>query len=99
MTQAFRQDPATGLAMKIADGSARLVAGGSDATIARAVALRRERLHANAHNPNYSLAIMAPTNATASTVSKAIRADRQQHGEIGQDRSNSTPRTRRGGTS
>ena len=85
VTQAFRDNPAEGLAMKIEDGSARLVAGGTAATIEQAVQLRRERLAANAHDPDYTLAIMAPTNASAAAISAAIRADRQKHGEIGPD--------------
>lgn len=86
VTEAFRTDAAAGLTMKIEDGSARLVAGGTDATIERAVALRRERMQAAARDPDYSLAVMAPTNATASAVSRAIRADRQRHAEIGPDK-------------
>lgn len=55
VTAAFRDDPAKGLAMKIADGSAVLVPGGEIAMQAYAVAARREKLEANAHDPSYTL--------------------------------------------
>ena len=82
---AMRQDPAAGLAMKVEDGSARLVAGGADAVVEAAVRLRRERLEANAGRGEYSLVVMAPSNAAAAELSAAIRAERRQRGEVGPD--------------
>jgi hypothetical protein len=80
VAQMFRDDPAAGLRMKIEDGTARLISGGSEATIAAAVQLRRELL-----SQGGDLAVMAPSNEAAAIISRAIRADRQQHGEIGPD--------------
>ena len=85
VTAAFRDDPAKGLAMKIEDGSAVLVPGGETAMQAHAVAARREKLEANAHDPSYTLVMQTGSNLTASAISRAIRADRQARGEIGAD--------------
>lgn len=82
---AFRSDPAAGLAMKIEDGTAELVAGGEDAVIKRAVELWRSKQDANKDNPSYTFALQAETNAMASAVSRSIRADRKGRGEIGPD--------------
>jgi hypothetical protein len=52
---------------------------------AHAVAARREKLEANAHDPSYTLVMQTGSNLTASAISRAIRADRQARGEIGAD--------------
>ena len=69
-------DGRKGLAMKIEDGSAVLVPGGETAMEAHAVAARRAKLEANAHDPNYKLVMQTGSNLTASAISRAIRADR-----------------------
>ena len=76
---------AEALEMKQADGTAELVAGGREATVARVSALWRERIDANSGNPDFQLTISAPTNADTCEIGAAIRAERREMGQIGAD--------------
>jgi TrwC relaxase/AAA domain len=85
-TQLFREGRvAEALERKREDNTARIVAGGSQATINHVAQLRRSRLDANRDDPSYTLLILAPTNREVRQVSEAIRIERRQMGEIGPD--------------
>ena len=71
--------------MKQQDGTAELVAGGRQATVQRVARLWRERLEANRGDPDFKLTVSAPTNADAREIGAAIRVERRQAGELGED--------------
>jgi ATP-dependent exoDNAse (exonuclease V) alpha subunit len=73
------------LEMKQQDGTAELVAGGRQATVQRVARLWRERREANRADPEFKLTVSTPTNADAREIGTAIRAERRQTGEIGED--------------
>lgn len=80
----FREgDAEAALAMKREDGTAILVAGDYHDAVERIVALRHERIDANADDPNFRISISAPTNDDARSIGRVLRAHRQQRGEIG----------------
>jgi hypothetical protein len=86
ITSLFRAGRAAeALEMKQQDGTAELVAGGRQATVQRVAQLWRLRLEANRADPGYKLTISAPTNADAREIGAAIRAERRQAGELGDD--------------
>jgi hypothetical protein len=83
----FREGQAAeALARKREDGTAQLVAGGYRETVEHVAALWQARRAANAHDPDYTLTVSAPTNTDARDISAAIRARRQHAGELGPDR-------------
>lgn len=69
------------LDMKRSDGSAVLVPGGYEGTVAKAAKLYAERLKETGKAP----AISAPTNRDAHEISVAVRKERRALGEIGPD--------------
>jgi hypothetical protein len=76
---------ADAIAMKRADGSAILVAGGKEATIDRVAKLWAERMEANKDDPNFTLSVSAATREDARLVSVAIRRELQSAGKVGPD--------------
>jgi ATP-dependent exoDNAse (exonuclease V) alpha subunit len=76
---------AEALAMKQQDGTAELVAGGREATLARVASLWRARIEANSDNPEFKLMVSAPTNADTREIGAAIRAEQRQIGQLGRD--------------
>ena len=82
----FREGRAAeALALKRADQTARLVPGGYREAVEHAAALWRERRQANAHDPDYSLTMSAPTNADARAIGAEIRKLRRAAGELSAD--------------
>ena len=76
---------AEALARKREDGTAQLVPGGAREAAEHVAALWQARRAANAHDPDYTLTVSAPTNAEARAVASAIRERRQAAGELGPD--------------
>ena len=70
---------AEALAMKRADGTAEMAAGGYDGVVARVATLYRERLAATGEPP----AISAPTNTDAHRIAEGVRAERRALGMLG----------------
>ncbi len=86
ITSLFRAGRAAeALEMKVQDGTAELVAGGRQKTVQRVARLWRERIEANRADPGFTLTVSAPTNADAREIGAAIRAERRQAGELGDD--------------
>ncbi len=82
----FRRGQAVeALEMKQEDGTAFLVPGGRDATVARVAELWRERLEANRNTRDFTLSVSAPTNADAREIGAAIRAEWRRMGQLGED--------------
>jgi hypothetical protein len=86
ITSLFRAGHAAeALAMKQEDGTAILVAGGREATVAEVARLHAERLAANRDDPDFTLTISAPTNTDAREIGAAIRGRRRQADQLGPD--------------
>ena len=82
----FREGRAVeALALKRADGTAQLVPGGYREAVAHVADLWAARRAANAHDPDHTLTVSAPTNADARAISAAIRERRRDAGELGAD--------------
>jgi len=82
----FRRGQASeAIEMKREDGTAILVGGGRDATIARIAQLWRERIEAHRDDEGFTLTISTPTNADARDIGTAIRDERRKMGELGKD--------------
>ena len=82
----FREGRAAeALALKRADGTARLVPGGYQEAVAHVANLWAARRAANAHDPDYTLTVSAPTNTDARAIGMAIRERRRDAGELGPD--------------
>jgi ATP-dependent exoDNAse (exonuclease V) alpha subunit len=79
MWRAGRADEA--IAALESDGRFHLVAGGPDATIRHTVKVWRDLVDAGSETP----LVVTPNNRAARHIGMAIRADRQQRGEIGPD--------------
>ena len=62
-----------------------LVPGGYRDTAERVAALVAERTAANAHDPEYTLTVSAPTNMDAHRLSEKIREARREMGQVGPD--------------
>ena len=73
------------LARKAEDGNLHIVAGGTKATVAKAAELWQERIESHRADDGYSLVAMTETNASARTLSIAIREKRREAGDIGPD--------------
>jgi hypothetical protein len=71
---------------KEANGTLRIVPGGYREAVAQVADLWRERHEANRERPDFTITVSAPTNAEAHDISVAIRAQRRQAGEIGEDK-------------
>ena len=67
------------------DGTVELVPGGYRDTAERVAALVAERTAANAHDPEYTLTVSAPTNMDAHRLSEKIREARREMGQVGPD--------------
>lgn len=82
----FREGQAAeALAMKRADGTARLITGDYRKVVQGIADLWQERRAANAGDPGYTLSVSAPTNRDAREIGAAIRAHRRAAGELGPD--------------
>ena len=82
----FREGRAAeALALKRADGTAQLVPGGYREAVAHVADLWAARRAANAHDPDYTLTVSAPSNADARAIGAAIRERRRDAGELGPD--------------
>jgi hypothetical protein len=82
----FREGRAVeALDMKRQDRTAEIVAGGRDRTIQRVAALWRDRMEANAADPDYKLTVSVPTNRDARDISLAIRDQMRAMGRLGPD--------------
>ena len=82
----FREGRATeALALKRADGTAQLVPGGYREAVAHVADLWAARRAANAHDPDYTLTVSAPSNADARAIGAAIRERRRDAGEVKPD--------------
>ena len=100
ITGLFREGRAAeALEMKREDGTALLVAGGWDATAQRVAQLWHDRMQANRDDAAYRLTVSAETNVAARDIGMAIRAIRQQTGEIGADHTVISAMDRSGATS
>lgn len=73
------------IAMKRADGTARLVAGGPEATIRAVAETWRERMLARGREDKFSLTVSAPTNDDVRAIGLAIRREARAIGKIGDD--------------
>jgi hypothetical protein len=71
--------------MKQEDRTVELVAGGRDRTIQRVAALWRERVEANASDPEFKLTVSAPTNRDAWVIALSIRDPMRAMGRLGSD--------------
>jgi len=80
-----RGQAAEALEMKREDGTALLVPGGREATVARVAELWRERIEANRTTRDYTISVSAPTNADAREIGSAIRAEWRRIGQLGED--------------
>lgn len=76
---------AEALDIKREDGTARLVAGDYNQVVTSIADIWQQRRCANAHDPNYTLTVSAPTNSDARAVAAAIRQHRRAAGELGPD--------------
>lgn len=74
------------LGMKREDGTVHLVPGGYREAVERVADLWQERRDANAHDPNFTISISAPSNADAREISAVLRARRQSKGEVSSDK-------------
>ncbi len=82
----FREGQAAeALAMKRADGTARLITGDYRKVVQGIADLWQERRAANAGDPGYTLSVSAPTNRDAREIGAAIRVHRRAAGELGPD--------------
>ena len=82
----FREGQAAeALARKREDGTARIVPGGYQDAVEQVAALWQARRDANAHDPDYTLTVSAPSNADARAIASAIRGHRRAAGELGPD--------------
>jgi TrwC relaxase/AAA domain len=82
----FREGQAAeALALKRADGTAQLVPGGYREAVAHVASLWAARRAANAHDPDYTLTVSAPSNADARAIGAAIREHRRAAGEVKPD--------------
>ena len=82
----FREGQAAeALARKREDGTAQIVPGGYQDAVAQVAALWQARRDANAHDPDYTLTVSAPSNADARAIASAIRGHRRAAGELGPD--------------
>ena len=82
----FREGQAAeALAMKRADGTARLITGDYRKVVQGIADLWQKRRAANASDPGYTLSVSAPTNRDAREIGAAIRAHRRAAGELGPD--------------
>lgn len=82
----FREGRAAeALAVKQGNGTAQLVPGGYREAVAHVAALWKARTEANAHDPNFSLTVSAPTNSDARALGVAIREQRREMGQLGPD--------------
>ena len=63
-------------------GTIRIEPGDRYAAAQRVAALWRERVEANAHQPDYTVTVSAPTNAQARLVAEAIRRERRAMGRL-----------------
>ena len=80
----FREGRAAeALVLKRADGTAQLVPGGYREAVEHVADLWAARRAANAHDPNYTLTVSAPSNADARAIGAAIRERRRDAGELG----------------
>jgi phage/plasmid primase-like uncharacterized protein len=85
------------IGIKVANGTAEMVEGGYREAVQRVAALYRERREASRSDPAYTVTISAPTNADAREISRAVRAERRNMGEVGPDRVNVAATDGRGG--
>ena len=82
----FREGQAAeALAMKQADGTARLITGDYRRAVQGIADLWQERRAANAGDLGYTLSVSAPTNRDAREIGAAIRQHRRASGELGPD--------------
>ncbi|HUN38914.1 MAG TPA: MobF family relaxase [Acetobacteraceae bacterium] len=82
----FREGQAAeALALKRTDGTAQLVPGGYREAVEHVATLWAARRAANAHDPDYTLTVSAPSNADARAIGAAIRERRRDAKELGPD--------------
>ena len=82
----FREGDAAGaIAMKKEDGSLIIATGSEEKVLQRVADLWRERMEANKADPEFRLAVSAPTNEAAHKLGEAIRVHQRKMGMIGED--------------
>jgi hypothetical protein len=67
------------------DKTAELVEGGYRQCVDHIASLYVQRRVANAHDPEFTITISAPTNADALEIGRTVRLKRREMGEVGRD--------------